>query len=164
VSLLTVLRFIGLIDASGTPSETWEKYRGAHYGKLLASAIRQGYSDPFAVYPDANARTATEIEHVISTTSSAGKQAITKTVRTFQNLSAEADFTAAGNVALLSGPGTVDAPAVTTVGAVYTDPAISVTPSLHIDRQVHISPDSSPSKSIRSSRVWKCIYTNKEVG
>jgi hypothetical protein len=83
-SLLTVLRFIGLVDTSGTPTDAWKNYRGAKHGQVLASAIRQGYSDLFAVYPDANARNTSEIEHVISTTSSAGKQAIAKTVRTFQ--------------------------------------------------------------------------------
>ncbi|NIQ09898.1 MAG: DUF5343 domain-containing protein, partial [Gammaproteobacteria bacterium] len=67
-SLLTVLKFIGLVDASGKPSEEWKKYRGAHHGQVLANAIRQGYSDLFAVYPDANSRSASEIEHVISTT------------------------------------------------------------------------------------------------
>ena len=143
-SLLTVLRFIGLIDGSGTPSETWKKYRGAHHGQVLASAIRQGYSELFAVYPDANARSATEIEHVISTTSSAGKQAITKTVRTFQNLSAEADFTAAGDVTPPPTPGAAAAPAAHTVGVVSAVPAGSGSPSLHIDIQVHISPDASP--------------------
>lgn len=143
-SLLTVLRFIDLIDSSGTPSEAWKKYRGAHHGQVLANAIRQGYSDLFAVYPDANARTASEIEHIISTTSSAGKQAITKTVRTFQNLCSEGDFTAAGEVAPPPPPGVggVANPA----GAGNTPPPQSNTgsPSLHIDIQVHISPDSSP--------------------
>ena len=143
-SLLTVLRFIGLIDASGTPSEVWKKYRGAHHGQVLANAIRQGYSDLFAVYPDANSRAAGEIEHVISTTSSAGKQAITKTVRTFQNLCAEGDFTAIGQVTPPPPPGTGVTPGAQGSGVIPPPPADSGSPSLHIDIQVHISPDSSP--------------------
>jgi len=143
-SLLTVMRFIGFIDTSGVPTEAWKKYRGAQHGQVLANAIRQGYSDLFSVYPDANNRTATEIQDVISTTSNAGKQAITKTVRTFTNLCAEGDFTAAGEVAPPSPPrADANAGVPGTGGAPFT-PFSSGSPSLHIDIQVHISPDSTP--------------------
>jgi len=84
------------------------------------------------------------ITYSLHHTSSAGKQAVTKTVRTFQNLSAEADFTAAGDVTPPPTPGVAAAPAAHTVGAVSAAPAGSGSPSLHIDIQVHISPDSSP--------------------
>ncbi len=143
-SLLTVLKFIGFVDASGTPSEAWKKYRGAHHRQVLAASIREGYSDLFNVYPDANARNASDIEHVISTTSNAGKQVITKTVRTFQNLCAEADFTAAGEVAPPSPPAAGETPTTPGTGSMPPGPAGSGSPSLHIDIQVHISPDSSP--------------------
>jgi len=139
-TLLPVLRFIGLVDTSSTPTEAWKKYRGANHGQVLANSIREGYSDMFAVYPDAHARNASEIEHVISTSSTAGKQAITKTVRTFQNLCAEALFTAAGAASPPPPPG------VLTQVANPTPPGLSSagSPSLHIDIQVHISPDATP--------------------
>ena len=143
-SVLPILRFIGLIDASSTPTETWKNYRGANYKQVLAAAVRDGYSDLFAVYPDANTRTASEIEHVISTSSSAGKQAITKTVRTFQNLCKEGDFSAAGDVAPPAPPGTQAPAAAQTGGATSATHAQSSSPSLHIDIQVHISPDTTP--------------------
>lgn len=137
-SLLTALRFIGFIDASSVPTDTWKQYRGANHAKVLAGAIREGYSALYQIYPDAHTRTASEIEHVISTSSNAGKQAITKTVKTFQNLCGEADFSAAGDVA----PPPPPPPPGT--GTTPVNPVSTNSPSLHIDIQVHISPDSSP--------------------
>lgn len=138
------MHFIGLIDASGTPTPDWKNYRGSKHGQVLANAIRQGYTDLFAVYPDANIRSDDEIEHVISTSSNAGKQAITKTVRTFKNLCAEGDFTAAGEVIPPMLPGVGAAQGVTEAGALPSASSRSDTLSLHIDIQVHISPDSTP--------------------
>ena len=141
-SLLTALRFIGLIDQSNATTEVWKQYRGANHGLVLANAIRNGYKELYAVYPDAHARTATEIAHVISTSSNAGKQAITKTVRTFQKLCDEADFSATGETA----PSTSlsEAPMVTNNNFTAPPPISGVvSPSLHIDIQVHISPEAS---------------------
>lgn len=162
-SLLNILRFIGFIDSSQTPTEIWRSYRGAQHGQVLANAIRQGYSELFSVYPDAHARATTEITHVVSTSSSAGKQAISKTVRTFQNLCAEADFSATGKVS--------PAPVQTGVGstiplAATTEPlAVSgaVAPSLHIDIQVHISPDAKPEQIDKIfESMAKHIYKQKK--
>lgn len=143
-SLLTVLKYIGMLDGSSVPTEVWRNYRGAHHGRVLANAIRDGYSELFAVYPDAQSRSSTDIEHVISTSSSAGKQAIGKTVRTFQVLCEAADFSATG----------VQPPDAKPKATITPDPANAQLPpaqqsgddgpSLHIDIQVHISPDSTP--------------------
>ena len=144
-TLLPLLKYIGFTDTSKVPTSVWKKYRGANHGQLLASAIRQGYSDLFAVYPDANVRAASEIEHVISTSVSAGKQTITKTVRTFQNLCKEADFSALGEVAAPPLPKNDPTPNTTNSGAASPLSGDGTsTPSLHIDIQVHISPDSTP--------------------
>lgn len=134
-SLLTALRYIGLIDASSVPTDTWKQYRGANHAQVLAGAIREGYSTLYEIYPDAHSMTASDIGHVISTSSNAGKQAINKTVKTFLNLCAEADFSAAGAV--------VPSPPPPSAGSTPPPPAGASSPSLHIDIQVHISPDSS---------------------
>lgn len=139
--LLPVLRYIGFIDQSGAPTSIWKNYRGSDHKKVLASAMREGYAELFAVYPDANARSAPELEHVVSTSTNAGKQAITKTVRTFQNLCKKADFSASGGGAAPDKPQPPAAsPAnVAAAGAGSTQ----ASPSLHIDIQVHISPDAT---------------------
>ena len=145
-SMLTVLKYIGMLDVSGVPTEVWRNYRGAHHGRVLANAIREGYGELFSVYPDANSRSSTEIEHVVSTSSSAGKQAIGKTVRTFQVLCEAADFSATGVQPPIAKPNATETPNTPTA----QEPVVGKSeysgdvPSLHIDIQVHISPDSTP--------------------
>ena len=161
-SLLTALRFIGLVDQASAPTDIWRRYRGANHGQVLANAIRDGYKELYAVYPDAHSRPATEIEHVISTTSSAGKQAITKTVRTFQNLCAEADFSASGETSSSPIIGTTD-PETRHISSIPTIAnGTTVAPSLHIDIQVHISPEASPEQIDKIfESMAKHIYKHK---
>ena len=144
-SLIGILKFVGLTDASGILSSRWAQYRGANSKQVLGEGIRDGYADLFAVYPDANQRTPTELDHVFSTSSSGGKQVIGKTVSTFKALAELAEFTPVSEVTDLHMPS----------GPLHTPPAASSpppsnashtpshAPSLHIDIQVHISPEAS---------------------
>ncbi len=91
-SLLRVLRQIGFIDATGAPQPAWREYRGADHRGVLGRALVLGYDMLYATYPDAHSRSATDLGHVVSTKTSAGKQAVDKTVATFKNLAKEADF------------------------------------------------------------------------
>lgn len=146
-TLIGVLKFIGFIDSSNIPTSLWNEYRGAHHKTVLAKAIRTGYADLFAVYPDANARPNTDLAHVFSTSSSAGAQVINKTIATFKALVEEADFSSDSSpteTSLHSGP--LHQPAA--AGAPRPIPPSFQTggarnPEVHIDIQVHISPDSS---------------------
>src|SRR5258708_2959500 len=63
-SLIPVLKYIGFIDASGVPTTKWSQFRGGSYKKVLGDALRENYSDLFNVYPDAQSRSRTELEHV----------------------------------------------------------------------------------------------------
>lgn len=143
-TLLGVLKFVGLIDDSGIPTSLWNEYRGADHRHVLANAIRTGYADLFAVYPDANARSSTELTHVFSTSSSAGAQVIAKTVATFKALVEEADFSSENEpieTAMPSGP--LHRPATQSALAHRMMPKDGGNPEMHIDIQIHISPDSS---------------------
>ena len=154
-TMLTVLKFINFTDSSGVPKSKWTDYRGANHAQVLASAIREGYAELFAVYPDAHLRKSDELEHVFSTSSSAGKQVIGKTLRTFQSLSEQADFTVSGVPMPTSTPATITTP-VTSGGQAQ--------PSLHIDIQVHISPDASPDQIDQIfSSMAKHLYKGKEA-
>src|SRR4051794_29589872 len=75
-SLLGILKFIGFTDQSGVPTSKWTQYRGANYKRILGDAIREGYSELFAVYPDADQRSQGELDHVFSTSSTGGKQVV----------------------------------------------------------------------------------------
>lgn len=149
-SLLTVLKQVGLIDGSSTPTARWQSYRGANHKRVLGDAIREGYKELFAVYPDAWKRAQQDLEHVFSTSSSAGKQVIGKTVTTFKNLCANAEFSeSAGDggheihttspLHTPVSPGTMQREAS---GNSKGNPNLG--PSVHIDIQVHISPESTP--------------------
>jgi Family of unknown function (DUF5343) len=142
-SLIGVLKFIGMIDPSGVPTSAWSALRGADYKKVLGAAVRQGYADLFAVYPDANKRTNSELEHVFSTSSSGGKQVIGKTVQTFKALVAEAEFPEASETDLHVETGPLHTAAVPRAAAQTNTPANSFGPTLHIDIQIHISSEAS---------------------
>lgn len=139
-----VLKFIGFIDQSGIPTATWTAYRGARHRAVLGEAIRKGYADLFALYPDANTRSNTDLTHVFSTSSSAGAQVVSKTVATFKALVDEADFSASGESAettMLAGP--LHVPAAPAAPAAPKAPTSQSGPEVHIDIQIHISPEST---------------------
>ncbi|MFC3164988.1 DUF5343 domain-containing protein [Ciceribacter thiooxidans] len=143
-SLIGVLRFVGLIDSAGTPTSVWSNFRGTHHRAVLGEAIRKGYAELYAIYPDAHTRSNTEIGHVFSTSSTAGQQVIAKTVATFKALATEADFSSAPldiNTSIHTGPlHTAPANAPTQEPQ---RPNVQNGPAVHIDIQVHISPEST---------------------
>ncbi len=91
-SLIAVLRQIGFIDANGVPLPAWREYRGADHRAVLGRAVKLGYESLYATYPDAHVRSNTDLGHVFSTRTNAGKQVIDKMVATFKNLAKEAAF------------------------------------------------------------------------
>jgi hypothetical protein len=148
-SLLGVLKFVDFVDASGVPTPKWSNYRGANYRKVLAEAIREGYVDLFAVYPDAWQRSQTELEHVFSTSSTGGQQVIAKTVSTFKSLAELAEFTPVAvqtDMHMTSGPLHVPVSEPAKVAATAASQPSQTGrggPSVHIDIQIHIAPEAS---------------------
>jgi hypothetical protein len=140
-SLIGVLKTIGFIDSSGIPTARWSQYRGANHKSVLGEGLRIGYADLFAVYPDANSRSQSDLEHVFSTSSTGGKQVIAKTVSTFKGLAEQAEFSPVAeqtDLHIASGP--LHTPAA---HQPQDRGASRGGPSLHIDVQVHISPEAS---------------------
>jgi hypothetical protein len=144
-SLISVLKFIDLVDASGVPTQRWTQFRGSDARKVLGQAIRAGYSELFAVYPDANSRLSSETENVFRTSSTAGAQAIGKTVATFRALADEAEFVGGSDEDEPAIRAThLHVPVADTPVARESEPKGLPNASLHIDIQIHISPESSP--------------------
>jgi hypothetical protein len=144
-TMLGVLKAIGFVDATGIPTPKWSSYRGAHHRKVLGAAVREGYAELFAVYPDAQARSQTDLEHVFSTSSTGGKQVISKLVSTFKALAELAEFEPASSqteLHLASEPLHVPVAAANPV-ATGNRHSQSGVPSIHIDVQVHIAPEST---------------------
>lgn len=141
-TLIPVLRVAGLIDGHGVPTPKWSEYRTSRHRAVLGEGIKSGYSELFAVYPDANKRSNAELENVFASSSSVGKQAISKTVSTFKTLVDEADFE---DDAEPQDPGHHTAVKRQPAPAAPAQPQRHnpASPSLHIDIQVHISSDAS---------------------
>lgn len=160
-SLLGILKQLGLVDGSSIPSPQWTRYRGANHKKVLGDLIRSGYSDLFAVYPDAWQRSQSEIEHVFSTSSTAGKQVIAKTVSTFKALCQIAEFSAVAeqsDIHMHSGPihrPIANAPAVSDRGL-----TMNANPSVHIDVQIHIAPEASSTPFNTTAQSGNTCCTN----
>jgi len=143
-SLLGVLKSVGFVDATGVPTPKWSNFRGANSKRVLGDAIREGYAELFAVYPDAWQRSQTEIEHVFSTSSSGGRQVISKTVSTFKSLAELAEFTpVTAQTDLHLSSEALHVPVSSAGTTLSSRASISGGPSVHIDIQVHIAPESS---------------------
>lgn len=122
-SLLPILEFIDFVDAQRVPTQRWKDYRGADYKKVLGDAIVAGYASLYATYPDAHNRGNSDLEAFFASQTSAGKQAISKMVSTFKNLSQNAEFGAA-EVGVVSQPdvppaGAGSSPAVVKQGVAH---------------------------------------------
>jgi len=112
---------------------------------VLAAAIRQGYSALYDGHPEAHQCSDEDLKNFFTVHSTAGEQAITRTVKTFQTLCSMADFSSSSDNGsrtvknrqaqvsdvsepLVARPQNIESPA----------------PTLHIDFQVHIAADAPP--------------------
>jgi Family of unknown function (DUF5343) len=165
-SLIGVLKQVGLVDSSSIPTSIWTQYRGNAFKKVLGTAIRQGYAERFAVYPDAPTRSGTELEHVFSTSSSAGKQVIGKTVSTFKALADSAEFDEQPEQITLSADQTALHKPIGSAAAQPTgNQRGPTTPSVHIDIQIHIAPEASTDQIDQIFRsMSKHLYGTRDSG
>ncbi len=144
-SMINVLRFIGFVDSSGIPTPLWNEYSGQAHRSVLGRAIRTGYAELFALYPQANTNSVADLTSVFATSSTGGEQVIAKTVGTFRTLVEEADFDRNREAAQTSLPsGMLHTPAALAMNPqLPTGPLNKTGPEVHIDIQIHISPESS---------------------
>jgi hypothetical protein len=93
--ILPALKFLDFVDSSGTPKETWQRYRPKETaGAVLAAAIRTAYSELFAIYPDADRKDNEALRNFFSTHTKVGEATLNLIVRTFKTLCEAADFSA----------------------------------------------------------------------
>lgn len=142
-TLIGVLKLVGLTDQNGVPTTAWQAFRGPNGRAVLGAGIKSGYTELYSVYPDAHARSDTELEQVFSMSTKAGKQVRSKIVSTFKKLAVEADFDDyEPNATITVDSGPLHVPLVEQKPQGKA-PMNKTSPSLHIDMQIHISPDSS---------------------
>jgi hypothetical protein len=85
-SMISVLKFVGIVGADGRPTELWDAIRAQDSkGRgRLATAVRKAYADLFSLYPDAHRKDAEALRNFFRANTSGGEQVQTKTVQTFQ--------------------------------------------------------------------------------
>lgn len=91
--VISVLKFIGFIDSSGSPTEKYKQYRNRSISsKVLGNSVREAYADVFKVYPDAHKKDHETLRNFFSTHTHLGERAINSIVETFKALCAISDF------------------------------------------------------------------------
>jgi hypothetical protein len=85
--IIQILKSLGLLDPSGTPTESWQRYRNkTEAPAILAQAIRTAYAGLFSVYPDANRKDDEALRNFFTSKTSVGDKTVAYMVRTFKAL------------------------------------------------------------------------------
>jgi hypothetical protein len=94
MTILPVLRFVGIIGREGQPTELWQALRRSDpSGRAqLGSAIRRAYADLFAVFPDAHRQDSETLRSFFRAHTTGGDKVQSRTVQTFRALADFADF------------------------------------------------------------------------
>lgn len=94
-SIISVLKAIGFLDASGAPTDLYRQYRDPKVGPtVLAEALRQAYSDIFLANEQAHTLKLDELKGIIAAKTTKGERAVTEIARTFSTLAKSANFDA----------------------------------------------------------------------
>jgi hypothetical protein len=161
-SIIPVLKFVGLVDPNGVPSQHWLQYRGAGGERALAGAVQSAYKELFNTYPDAPSRSVEELKNFIRGHSSYGSQAVGKAVQTFKALADHADFQDGAIRVGASNKQTGGIPETDSATSKSPGASITAAPSLHIDIQLHISPEASMEQIEKMfESMAKYLYKNQ---
>lgn len=89
--MLPAIKFIGLTDASGNPTDLWKELRSS-FGTAIAKGLLQGYAELFYQYPDAHKKDDEAIRNFFLEHTELGSAAVSKVVNTFKALCEIAEF------------------------------------------------------------------------
>ncbi len=160
-----VMEFIGFVDVSRRPTERWKRFRDTNEsGKVLAAAIKEGYSALYQIHPDAHLRSREELLNFFRTQTEAGDNSIRRTANTFNALCSLADFMKIqeGEAVPEGQAAAVEPAAVLAPQTLASDQAL--TPSLRMDIHIHLSSDASSEQIDKMfASMAKHLY-NKNVG
>lgn len=97
-SFPAVLKYAGLLDSSGQPTDAYKKgLRGGVPGrKLVGAAIMQAYKQFFDIYPDAHGHSDSDLVTFVKSNSNLDDEKAGLVVRTFKVLCKFGDFQGAG--------------------------------------------------------------------
>ncbi|OGY56755.1 MAG: hypothetical protein A2119_01805 [Candidatus Colwellbacteria bacterium GWA2_46_10] len=84
--IITVLKAIGFLDGSGTPTEAYKGYRGGGAETVMANAVKSTYKELFNLYPNANGKDEESLTHFFATRTNSGERVQKVMVQTFKTL------------------------------------------------------------------------------
>jgi hypothetical protein len=133
--IISVLKFIGFVDASNTPTDLWRMYKDPTKARtVLAQAIKEGYKELFETYPDANRKDREALYAFFISKTGKAKATVDLMVNTFTNLCQLADFEVEAPKLGLEIP----KPTVFEKPVTYVKPEKGVISELHINIQLHL--------------------------
>ena len=92
-TILPTLRFLGLIDEAGTPTQAWQELRNReNYPRVMASLVREAYADLFKAFEDANALSDKELNNFFTANSKSPERIVQAMVSVFKMLCSLSDF------------------------------------------------------------------------
>jgi hypothetical protein len=92
-AFIPVLKGIGFLDVSGTPTEKYKGYKNkSEGGKVLAAALKEAYADLFLADEKIQDASASKIAGIFGTKTGKGDTVTKKMATTFKALVAKADF------------------------------------------------------------------------
>jgi Family of unknown function (DUF5343) len=112
MTILPVLRFVGIIGKDGSPTEVWQALRrGDQQGRAeFAAAVRRAYADLFSIHPDAHRKDAEALRNFFRAHTTGGEQVQMRMVQTFKALTEFGDFDAEGPPTAVSTSSADEAP------------------------------------------------------
>lgn len=143
-TMLPMLEYVGFVDSSKQPTKRWMAYRNERNSKkVLANGVRSGYTLLYEVYPDAHRRNENELRNYFRSQSTAGEEAIRRTVKTFQELCELADF---GENQVKSSVVDSDVQDSESLPIERPDVAPAFSPGINVNIQIHIASDAKDSQ------------------
>lgn len=134
--IIKILRVIGFVDGSNTPTDLWRSYKDpTRGGAVLAQGIRTGYKELFDTYPDANRKDREALYAFFSSKTGKAKPTVDLMVSTFTNLCQIADFQA-------EAPTVMEKPHERIEGKpeVRIRPEKDIISEIHLNIQLHLPP------------------------
>lgn len=95
-SVIKVLKFLSMLDASGKPQASYREYMDHNKSKkILAGCMMNAYDDLFKSDKNAQSKTATDLKGWFKTKTGVGEKTAEKMATTFKSLASYADFSGA---------------------------------------------------------------------
>ena len=102
-SIVSVLKFIGFLDSSGSPTELWREAR-TKPSAATAKGVREGYKSLFQTFPDAERKDSEALTNFFKAKTDVGDAAIKMMVATFKALVQFGDFSGKPDISAAAPP------------------------------------------------------------